>query len=140
MEPLPVVYFASSFLNGFNAEGVGMKLTCDVNAANAKRMRFPSNTGVRHFTPSVAPGAAFLRMAYISRRFLCDALGAALMYSAMVVGLGFDMADTLKQLRSKTFREHHVTFWQVRLKPDTTCYLFPRASPVAEHVGDRGNR
>src|SRR6185503_13971206 len=92
MEPLPVVYVASSFLNGFNAEGVGMKLTCDVNAANAKRMRFSSNTGVRHFTPSVAPGATFLRMAYISRRFFCDALGAASMYSAMVVGLVFGMA------------------------------------------------
>src|SRR6185503_17386180 len=91
MEPLPVVYVASSFLNGFNAEGVGMKLRCDLNAANANRMRFSSNTGVRHFTPSVAPGATFLRMAYISRRFLCAAFGAAAMYSAMVAGLVFDM-------------------------------------------------
>ena len=79
--PCRSCHFASSFLNGFNAEGVGMKLTCDVNAANAKRMRFSSNTGVRHFTPSVAPGATFLRMAYISRRFLCEALGAASMYT-----------------------------------------------------------
>ena len=85
------MYFANSVLNGFIAEGVGMKLRCDLKAANAKRIRFSSNTGDPHFRPSVAPGATFLRIAYISRRFLCASLGAEFMYSAIVVGLVFDM-------------------------------------------------
>jgi hypothetical protein len=67
-----------------------MKLRCDLNAVNAKRIRFSSKTGDPHFRVSVAFGATFFRMARISRSFFCASLGAALMYSAIVVRLVFD--------------------------------------------------
>ena len=68
-----------------------MKLRCDLNAANAKRIRFSSNTGDPHFIVSVASGAAFFKMECSSINFFCASLGAEIMYSEMVVGLIVDM-------------------------------------------------
>ena len=91
MEPLPVLYFASCSLNGARADGVGMKLRWDLNAAKANRILFSSNTGDPHFMLSVASGATSRRMARISFNFSLASGGAALMYSVIVADLVFCM-------------------------------------------------
>ena len=89
---LPVVNFANSFLNGLIAGPVGKKLMCDLNAVNAKRIRFSSNTGDPHFNFSAAFGATFFRIVRNSRSFGRASLGASLIYSSIVVGFNLGMA------------------------------------------------
>ena len=73
-------------------DGVGMKLMCDLNAANANRMRRSSYTGVLHLMVSFAFGATARRMARSSRRWVRASCGAFEMYSATVAALIFGMA------------------------------------------------
>lgn len=74
---------------------------CFLNAANVTNIRLYENAGIPHFSPSVAPGAAVRIQACIWRSFFCASLGAASIYSAMVLGRAFFGVMILATLSSR---------------------------------------
>src|SRR6478735_8160764 len=84
--PLVVLCFSSCVRNTSNVAGVGAKLQCALCAEKANRNRGSTKKGIPHLITSSASGATLLRIAYSRCKCGWRSLGAARMYSAIVVG------------------------------------------------------